>query len=135
MSINQKFHSKNMNKIYKYTLSIITLLYDSILISDKPICRPDQKRVYGVAKNEPANVDCNVDSYPPPDSFKWSFNNTTEVFDMPQSGHTVNHTAQTSTLTYTPVKVSQCVTSDTFNLYFPYDSIYITYIENRRKKV
>ncbi|XP_055377463.1 uncharacterized protein LOC129609527 isoform X2 [Condylostylus longicornis] len=69
----------------------------------KPICRPDQKRVYGVARNEAAEILCEVDAYPPPESFKWSFNNTAETFDMPQSGFRA-HSAQGSTLTYTPVK-------------------------------
>lgn len=95
-------------------LSIHTnLIYIQFLIlnhphtnTDKPICRPDQKRVYGVARNEAAEILCEVDSYPPPETFKWSFNNTTETFDMPQSGHRIHHSAQASTLTYTPVKVS-----------------------------
>lgn len=73
--------------------------------TDKPICRPDQQKVYGVAKSEAAEILCEVDSFPPPETFKWSFNNTTETFDMPQSGHRIHHTAQASTLTYTPVKV------------------------------
>lgn len=46
-----------------------------------------------------------MDAYPPPENFKWSFNNTAETFDMPQSGFRA-HSAQGSTLTYTPVKVS-----------------------------
>ncbi|XP_035783692.1 hemicentin-1-like [Anopheles albimanus] len=69
----------------------------------KPICRPDQKKVYGVARNEAAEILCQVDAYPPPESFKWSFNNTAETIDMPQSGYRV-HTEQASSLTYTPVK-------------------------------
>ncbi|XP_052863238.1 contactin-4 [Anopheles cruzii] len=69
----------------------------------KPICRPDQKRVYGVARNEAAEILCQVDAYPPPESFKWSFNNTAETIDMPQSGYRV-HAEQASSLTYTPVK-------------------------------
>ncbi|XP_065081716.1 synaptogenesis protein syg-2 [Ochlerotatus camptorhynchus] len=69
----------------------------------KPICRPDQKKIYGVARNEPAEILCQVDAYPPPESFKWSFNNTAETIDMPQSGYRV-HSDQASSLTYTPVK-------------------------------
>uniref|UniRef100_A0A182P5N9 Ig-like domain-containing protein n=1 Tax=Anopheles epiroticus TaxID=199890 RepID=A0A182P5N9_9DIPT len=70
---------------------------------DKPICRPDQKKIYGVARNEAAEILCQVDAYPPPESFKWSFNNTAETIDMPQSGYRV-HAEQASSLTYTPVK-------------------------------
>lgn len=73
--------------------------------TDKPICRPDQKKIYGVARNEAAEIVCEVDAFPPPENFKWSFNNTAETFDMPQSGFRP-HSAQGSTLTYTPVKVS-----------------------------
>ncbi|KFB40641.1 AGAP001824-PA-like protein [Anopheles sinensis] len=69
----------------------------------KPICRPDQKKIYGVARNEAAEILCQVDAYPPPESFKWSFNNTAETIDMPQSGYRV-HAGQASSLTYTPVK-------------------------------
>ncbi|XP_058988290.1 uncharacterized protein LOC101894825 [Musca domestica] len=69
----------------------------------KPICRADQKKIYGVARNEAAEILCEVDAFPPPENFKWSFNNTAETFDMPQSGFRA-HSAQGSTLTYTPVK-------------------------------
>ncbi|XP_037924795.1 synaptogenesis protein syg-2 isoform X2 [Hermetia illucens] len=69
----------------------------------KPICRPDQKKIYGVARNEAVEITCEVDAYPPPETFKWSFNNTAETFDMPQSGFRI-HSAQASTLTYKPVK-------------------------------
>ncbi|KAK9869098.1 hypothetical protein WA026_002856, partial [Henosepilachna vigintioctopunctata] len=51
----------------------------------KPICRGDQKRIYGVGKHETANIVCEVESYPPPDKFKWSFNNSAETIDVPQS--------------------------------------------------
>ncbi|XP_068082092.1 nephrin [Anabrus simplex] len=70
----------------------------------KPICRPDQKRVYGVARHENANVVCEVEAYPPPDSFKWSFNNTAEIIDVPQARYrTGGSTHSMSTLTYTPM--------------------------------
>uniref|UniRef100_A0A182TL75 Ig-like domain-containing protein n=1 Tax=Anopheles melas TaxID=34690 RepID=A0A182TL75_9DIPT len=61
------------------------------------------KKIYGVARNEAAEILCQVDAYPPPESFKWSFNNTAETIDMPQSGYRV-HAEQASSLTYTPVK-------------------------------
>lgn len=91
--------------IFVYLNEIFSILNYKFSFSDKPICRPDQKRVYGVGRNEAAEILCEVDSFPPPESFKWSFNNTTETFDMPQSGHRIHHTAQASTLTYTPIKV------------------------------
>ncbi|KAL7033601.1 hypothetical protein ACKWTF_007650 [Chironomus riparius] len=69
----------------------------------KPICRNEQKRIYGVARNEAAEILCEVDAYPPPESFKWSFNNTAETFEMPQSDYRI-HSSQASTLSYMPVK-------------------------------
>lgn len=70
----------------------------------RPVCRSDQKRIYGVARNELAKILCQVDAYPPPTLFKWSFNNTAETIDMPQSGFE-NHSKTSSRLVYTPVKV------------------------------
>ncbi|XP_046401780.1 hemicentin-1 isoform X2 [Ischnura elegans] len=67
----------------------------------KPICRSEQKRVYGVARHENANVVCEVEAFPAPDSFKWSFNNTAETIDVPQARYQTG--AFFSTLTYTPV--------------------------------
>lgn len=72
--------------------------------TDRPVCRSDQKRIYGVARNENAKISCEVDAYPAPTSFKWSFNNTAETIDMPQNGYE-QHTKTSSRLTYTPVKV------------------------------
>ncbi|XP_068084809.1 synaptogenesis protein syg-1-like [Anabrus simplex] len=70
----------------------------------KPICHGDQKRVYGVAKLENAQVMCRVEAYPPPDSFKWSFNNTAEIIDVPQARYSrVDYTPLMSILSYTPM--------------------------------
>jgi len=79
-----------------------------LLLTDKPICRPDQKRVYGVARHENAHVMCEVEAYPPPDSFKWSFNNTAETIDVPQARYKTSAAASGSSmsqsmLTYTPM--------------------------------
>lgn len=78
----------------------------SLVCADKPLCRPDQKKVYGVARNEAAHILCEVDAFPPPVTFKWSFNNTAETLDMPQSGFE-KHSPRASKLTYIPVKVSR----------------------------
>jgi hypothetical protein len=64
--------------------------------------------VYGVARHENAHVACEVEAYPPPDSFKWSFNNTAETIDVPQaryrtSAATSGSSMSQSMLTYTPV--------------------------------
>ncbi|XP_020288748.1 synaptogenesis protein syg-1-like isoform X2 [Pseudomyrmex gracilis] len=71
----------------------------------KPICVPDQKRIYGVARHEDARVICKVEAYPAPESFRWAFNNTEEdrLVDVPQARYK-NETKHTqSVLTYKPV--------------------------------
>ncbi|GFR08241.1 uncharacterized protein TNCT_461331 [Trichonephila clavata] len=48
-----------------------------------PICAPNQKTAYGIAKHEEANVSCAVESDPPEVAFRWSFNNTvSETVDI-----------------------------------------------------
>ncbi|GFY78907.1 uncharacterized protein TNIN_4191, partial [Trichonephila inaurata madagascariensis] len=48
-----------------------------------PICAPNQKTTYGIAKHEEANVSCAVESDPPEVAFRWSFNNTvSETVDI-----------------------------------------------------
>lgn len=84
---------------------LIFMVTSNTIFADKPICRSEQKRIYGVARNEAAEILCEVDAFPPPESFKWSFNNTAETFEMPQSDYRI-HSSQASTLSYTPVKVS-----------------------------
>lgn len=73
-------------------------------VAVRPVCRHDQKRIYGVARNEMAKILCEVDAYPAPTNFKWSFNNTAETIDMPQNGFE-KHSRTSSRLSYTPVKV------------------------------
>lgn len=72
-------------------------------LPDKPFCKLDQKRVYGVAKHENAVVRCQVEAYPPPDSFKWSFNNTVDTKDIPTTRFKSSSHHASSILTYTPV--------------------------------
>jgi hypothetical protein len=99
-----KHYSSSVYCVFICKLQIKNDIPDFFCISDKPICHPEQKRIYGVARNEAVDISCKVDAFPPPESFKWSFNNTAETFDMPQSGYRIQ-SAQESTLTYTPVKV------------------------------
>jgi hypothetical protein len=101
-----KFYDYIIERFY-YTLPIQYFspnFISTLHIADKPICRSEQKRIYGVARNEAAEILCEVDAYPPPDSFKWSFNNTAETFEMPQSDYRI-HSSRASSLSYTPVKV------------------------------
>ncbi|XP_070156346.1 nephrin isoform X4 [Polyergus mexicanus] len=69
----------------------------------KPICVPDQKRIYGVARHEDAHVICRVEAYPPPESFRWTFNNTEEMVDVPQARYKNSTRHTQSVLIYRPV--------------------------------
>lgn len=71
--------------------------------SDKPICLPDQKRIYGVARHEDARISCNVEAYPPPDSFRWTFNNTEEMVDVSESKYKNSTRRSQSILVYRPM--------------------------------
>nr|XP_053634411.1 nephrin-like [Cherax quadricarinatus] len=65
-----------------------------------PVCRPGQRWVYGVARNEMIHVPCQVDSHPQQVSFSWVLNNTSETTDIPEAHITNNLTL--SMLQYTP---------------------------------
>ncbi|XP_028522320.2 synaptogenesis protein syg-2 isoform X3 [Apis cerana] len=69
----------------------------------KPICLPDQKRIYGVARHEDARISCNVEAYPPPDSFRWTFNNTEEMVDVSESKYKNSTRRSQSILVYRPM--------------------------------
>ncbi|XP_050581474.1 synaptogenesis protein syg-2-like isoform X9 [Bombus affinis] len=69
----------------------------------KPICLPDQKRIYGVARYEDARVTCSVEAYPSPDSFRWTFNNTEEMVDVPQARYKNSTRHSQSILIYRPI--------------------------------
>ncbi|CAK9807333.1 Protein turtle homolog A [Anthophora plagiata] len=69
----------------------------------KPICIPEQKRIYGVARHEDARVICKVEAYPAPDSFRWAFNNTEEMIDVPQARYKNSTRHSQSVLTYRPI--------------------------------
>ncbi|XP_046751044.1 synaptogenesis protein syg-2-like [Diprion similis] len=69
----------------------------------KPLCLPDQKLVYGVARHEEARVICRVEAYPAPHSFRWAFNNTEEMVDVPQARFKNSTRRTQSILTYRPV--------------------------------
>lgn len=50
--------------------------------TDAPSCSPNQPRVYGVAKQEQAQIKCSVDANPADVEFKWTFNNSAESIDV-----------------------------------------------------
>lgn len=46
---------------------------------------------------------CRVEAYPPPESFRWTFNNTEEMEDVPQARYKNSTRHTQSILTYRPV--------------------------------
>ncbi|XP_071532984.1 uncharacterized protein [Panulirus ornatus] len=50
-----------------------------------PLCREGQKVVYGGGKHEELNITCSVEAHPEPTSFRWAFNSSSEVVDIPSS--------------------------------------------------
>ncbi|XP_046645622.1 synaptogenesis protein syg-2-like isoform X1 [Daphnia pulicaria] len=68
----------------------------------QPICRPNQKFLYGVAKQETAVVRCQTDAIPPANSHRWAFN-TSSSSEMTEL--TVNPTLMTQLInTHTEVE-------------------------------
>ena len=51
--------------------------------ADSPRCRAGQKQIYGAAKFEEVLVRCQVEASPADVTFRWSFNNTGEVTNLP----------------------------------------------------
>ncbi|XP_043272103.1 synaptogenesis protein syg-2-like isoform X2 [Venturia canescens] len=69
----------------------------------KPICLPDQQRIYGVARLEEARIVCKVEAYPMPNNFRWAFNNTEELVDVPVDRYKNSTRHTQSVLKYRPV--------------------------------
>ncbi|KAL1122877.1 hypothetical protein AAG570_003203, partial [Ranatra chinensis] len=65
-----------------------------------PSCRQNQTRVHGVAKQEKANISCEVDSNPPEVTFRWTFNNSAESMEVATSR--IERHGTSSLVTYTP---------------------------------
>lgn len=76
--------------------------YNAIMTTDKPVCKPNQKTVYGAGRNEDIQVVCEVDANPEPESFKWSFNHSQEP--IPDKKYSVvDKRRGISILTFTPL--------------------------------
>ncbi|XP_037780317.1 nephrin-like [Penaeus monodon] len=67
----------------------------------RPVCKPGQRWVYGIARQEMVHVTCDVDAHPRQVSFTWVFNNSVDTTDIAKAHITDNYTQ--STLTYTPI--------------------------------
>ncbi|XP_069951925.1 nephrin isoform X3 [Cherax quadricarinatus] len=68
--------------------------------SDAPVCRHKQMVYLGASKYEQISLTCDLDAYPTPSHFRWTFNNSGESVDVPQE-HIVAG-GWRSTVTYAP---------------------------------
>lgn len=66
-----------------------------------PTCKPNQTKVHGVAKQEKANISCQVDANPPEVQFRWTFNNSAESIDVAASH--IARAGTSSIVSYTPM--------------------------------
>ncbi|KAJ3638861.1 hypothetical protein MTP99_002191 [Tenebrio molitor] len=66
-----------------------------------PTCKPNQTRIYGVAKQEQAQITCQVDANPPDIQFRWTFNNSADSVDVAQSH--IARSGTSSVVSYTPM--------------------------------
>ncbi|EFX82716.1 hypothetical protein DAPPUDRAFT_48816 [Daphnia pulex] len=68
----------------------------------QPICRPNQKFLYGVAKQETAVVRCQTDAIPPANSHRWAFNtsSSSEMTELTEGAGEV--VQQGSVFSYSP---------------------------------
>ncbi|KAF3425106.1 hypothetical protein E2986_07903 [Frieseomelitta varia] len=66
-----------------------------------PTCKPNQTKVHGVAKQEKANISCQVDANPPEVQFRWTFNNSAESIDVAASH--IARSGTSSIVSYTPM--------------------------------
>ncbi|KAG6449090.1 hypothetical protein O3G_MSEX005881 [Manduca sexta] len=71
----------------------------------KPLCRKKEVRLIGAALQEPSSVVCEVDAYPPPNTFEWTLNNSVGFIKVDPDRFTVEEKEGRSVLTYTPVSV------------------------------
>ncbi|CAL4179464.1 unnamed protein product, partial [Meganyctiphanes norvegica] len=50
----------------------------------KPVCAPGQKHIYGSGRYKATNITCQVESYPEATVFRWAFNTSVKLFDIPE---------------------------------------------------
>jgi hypothetical protein len=72
-----------------------------VLCVDAPTCKVNQTRVHGVAKQEKANISCQVEANPPDVQFRWTFNNSAESLDV-AAAH-IARSGTSSVVSYTPM--------------------------------
>ncbi|KAL7636737.1 UNVERIFIED_CONTAM: hypothetical protein RMT77_012491 [Armadillidium vulgare] len=64
-----------------------------------PECQRGQQLVYGAEKNEEINASCGVQSNPPPSSYQWAFNSSSEIVPLAdikgENGNRISYTPET----------------------------------------
>ncbi|KAG7161817.1 Neural cell adhesion molecule 1-like 1, partial [Homarus americanus] len=65
-----------------------------------PVCAAGQKWVYGTGRRQAVNVTCQVEAHPEATTFRWAFNTSNQLVDLPQ--HLVHNSRSRSQLKYTP---------------------------------
>ncbi|XP_077287176.1 kin of IRRE-like protein 1 [Arctopsyche grandis] len=77
----------------------------NLRIMYKPICSTTLRRSYGVARQEMAELVCEVEAVPPPDTFHWALNNSLggPLNNVTPERYTWSSTPARSTLTYKPL--------------------------------
>ena len=75
--------------------------YNCFFFSDAPTCKANQSRVHGLARQEQANISCEVEANPPEVHFRWTFNNSAESVDV-GSSFIASRSGTSSVVTYTP---------------------------------
>ncbi|KAK9509626.1 hypothetical protein O3M35_006894 [Rhynocoris fuscipes] len=66
-----------------------------------PTCKRNQTRVHGVAKQERANISCEIDANPTEVTYRWTFNNSADNIEV-QSARIERH-GSSNIITYTPM--------------------------------
>uniref|UniRef100_A0A6A7G0P9 Protein turtle homolog A-like n=1 Tax=Hirondellea gigas TaxID=1518452 RepID=A0A6A7G0P9_9CRUS len=79
---------------------VATSDYIAVRIKFAPVCSSRIQRQYGAGKKEEISITCWVDSHPAPLTFRWAFNSSNELVDMPQN--TFSSHGMSSTLNYLP---------------------------------
>ncbi|CAH2236074.1 jg3648 [Pararge aegeria aegeria] len=69
----------------------------------RPLCRKTEIKMIGAALQEPSKVECDVDAFPPPDTFEWTLNNSAGSIKVDPERYTVDAKESKSVLTYVPV--------------------------------
>lgn len=85
------------NVCFRSFETISQLLFFSVA----PTCKPNQTRIYGVAKEEKTQISCQVDANPTDVQFRWTFNSSALSVDVAQNY--IARSGTSSVVSYTPV--------------------------------